>query len=332
MDPTHQNPPLSKAELMERELSNLESEGGITYDKPEAIEKVTSLGKASTSTTTTMAGESGWKLVKLDNLPSKGLVYHDNFELLIRSAKTKEIRHWSTIDEYDPIDVSEKISFITDSCSKMHVKGEPSVMSSNDILEIDKYQILFKIHKITFPNNENRLIAKIKCNNKKCGKVNDIHTTDSNLGGFEYPDELMEWYSREERCFVINSEKIGETFKIYMPTVGSTKVFNEYKKLCKRRGITEDKSFDNIAPYLISDWRTFTANNLLDLRNQSNNWHENKFLFLHKATQMLKSNSKNKVYGICEKCKTQIASSIFLGGSFTAKDIFIISTGLRDLV
>jgi len=106
MDPTNQNPPLSKEELMERELSNLESEGGITYDKPETIEKVTSLGKASTSTTTTMAGESGWKLVKLDNLPSKGLAYHDNFELLIRSAKTKEIRHWSTIDEYDPIDVS----------------------------------------------------------------------------------------------------------------------------------------------------------------------------------------------------------------------------------
>ena len=35
MDPTNQNPPLSKEELMERELSNLESEGGIAYDKPE---------------------------------------------------------------------------------------------------------------------------------------------------------------------------------------------------------------------------------------------------------------------------------------------------------
>lgn len=335
----------SQEDLMQKALLEMESQGGIEYDArvelekeankqvAQTAEKVTSLGKASTaSVTTSSANESGWKLVKLDNLPSQGLMYPDNLELLIRSAKTKEIRHWSTIDEYDPIDVSEKIAFVTESCSKMHVKGEPVMMNSNDILEIDKYQVLFKIHRITFPNNENKLIAKVKCTDSKCKTINSIHTTDSNLGGFEYPEELMEWYSREERCFVINSEKLGETFKIYMPTVGSTKIFNEYKKLCKRRGINEDKSFDDIAPYLIPNWRNFSANELLSLRNQSNNWHENKFLFLHKATSMLKAKSKNKVHGVCEKCKTKIASSIFLGGSFTAKNIFIVSTGLRDLV
>jgi len=344
MDNNQNNQP-TKEDLMEKALLDMEAEGGVNYDAQDELEKhanqqisetskkVTSLGKASSSqVVSSSANESGWKLVKLDNLPSQGLMYPDKMELLIRSAKTKEIRHWSTIDEYDPIDVSEKISFVTESCSRMHVKGESVVMNSNDILEIDKYQVLFKIHKITFPNNENKLIAKVKCKDKKCGTINSIHTTDSNLGGFEYPEELMEWYSKEENCFVIDSEKLGETFKIYMPTVGSTKIVNEYKKLCKKRGIAEDKSFDEIAPYLIPNWRSFNANELLSLRNHSNNWHENKFLFLHKATKMLKSNSINKVHAICEKCKTKIASSIFLGGSFTAKDIFIVSTRLRDLV
>lgn len=335
----------SQEDLMQKALLEMESQGGMEYDtrdKPEEetnkqasepAEKPTSLGKASSaSVVSSSANESGWKLVKLDNLPSQGLMYRDNLEFLIRSAKTKEIRHWSTIDEHDPLDVSEKIAFVTESCSRMHVKGELVTMNSNDILEIDKYQVLFKIHRITFPNNENKLIAKVKCTNNKCQTINSVHTTDSNLGGFEYPEELMEWYSREERCFVINSEKLMETFKLYMPTVGSTKIFNEYKKLCKRRGISEDKSFDDIAPYLIPNWRNFNANELLSLRNQSNNWQENKFLFLHKATSMLKANSKNKVHGVCEKCKTKMASSIFLGGSFTAKNIFIVSTGLRDLI
>ncbi len=331
---------------MEDVLSQLEEKGGLAYDTQTSLEKVTneeitnsakkitSLGKASTAPIiTTSANESGWKLVKLQNLPSNGLMYPDKSEFLIRSAKTKEIRHWSTIDEYDPLDVSEKITFVTESCSKMHIKGETAaIMNSNDILEIDKYQILFKIHKITFPNNENKLIAKVKCPDTKCGKINSIHTTDSNLGGFEYPEELMEWYSNEEKCFVVTSEKLMETFKLHMPTIGSTKIFNEYKEMCKIRGMQPDKSFDEIAPYLIPSWRRFNASDLLRIREQSQSWKENKFLFLHKACQLLKNNSKNKVHGICESCKTKIASSIFLGGSFTAKDIFIVSTRLKDLV
>jgi hypothetical protein len=185
---------------------------------------------------------------------------------------------------------------------------------------------------LTFPNNENTLKANIKCSNKKCGHVNHVPVSDTNLKGFDFPEELMEWYSQEEKCFVIASEKLMETFKIYLPTIGTTKIMNDYNALCKRRGIGEDKAFNKIAPYLVPNWREFGANDLIDLRSQASRWHENKFIFLHKACEMLEKNSKNKVLGICEKCSTKMASSIFLGGSFTAKDIFIVSTRLRDLI
>lgn len=328
-----------KDEVFKDALNEIESNSEIEYDKNEdekinqEPEKITSLGKASISKTIdTMANESGWKLVALNTLPSQGLLYDDNVEILIKSAKTKEIRHWSTIDEYDPIDVSDKIAFITDSCCRLNAKGVIKSLNSNDILEIDKYQILFKIHRLTFPNNENTLKANIKCSNKKCGKINSVPVSDTNLKGFDFPEELMEWYSQEEKCFVINSEKLMETFRIYLPTIGASKIINEYKALCKRRGIDEDKAFNKIAPYMIPNWRDFSASDLIELRSQASRWHENKFIFLHKACEMLEKNSKNKVLGICEKCSTKMASSIFLGGSFTAKDIFIVSTRLRDLV
>ncbi len=329
----------NKDEAFKDALNHIESNSEIEYDKNEdekinqEPEKITSLGKASISKTIdTMANESGWKLVALNTLPSQGLLYDDNIEILIKSAKTKEIRHWSTIDEYDPIDVSDKIAFITDSCCRLNAKGVMKNLNSNDILEIDKYQILFKIHRLTFPNNENTLKANIKCSNKKCGKVNSVPVSDTNLKGFDFPEELMEWYSQEEKCFVISSEKLMDTFRIYLPTIGTTKIINEYKALCKRRGIDEDKAFNKIAPYMIPNWRNFSASDLIELRGQASRWHENKFIFLHKACEMLEKNSKNKVLGICEKCSTKMASSIFLGGSFTAKDIFIVSTRLRDLV
>jgi len=136
-------------------LSGLENTGDVKFDN-EKPKKKTSLGKASTSLTSG-AGDSPWKLISLDNLHSRGIFYPIDFEFLIKSAKTKEIRHWSTIDQYDPIDIFEKIAFITESCSRMNIRGKKVSFNSNDILEVDKYQALFKIHKITFPNNENNV-------------------------------------------------------------------------------------------------------------------------------------------------------------------------------
>ena len=308
-------------------VTEVEEDVEVEVKKEEPLK---SLGKSSSYESTTMAGESGWKLVKIDNIPSLGMMYPENLEVLIRSVKVSEIRHWSIIDEHDPLDVFEKIAFVLGECSKFNVKGEINAINFNDILEIDKYQLLFKIHRISFPNNENKLLARLK--HKKCGHINSVHVTDLNLGGFKYPDELMEWYSPEERCFVVKSEKLNDEWRLYMPTIGSTKVFNEYKQECIRRGIPVDDAFDRMAPYLIGNWRLASVDKLLQLRSESIRWNENKFLFVHNATEMLRKVSKNKVFGVCEKCKDKINSSIFLGGSFTVKDIFIISTRLRDLI
>lgn len=316
-------------------LEQRDIEGGVNNLEKEKVEDTTevkkiSLGKAKSFEEQSAAAESGWKLVSLEGLPSLGLLYPEKVEILIRSAKTKEIRHWSTIDEHDPLDVSEKISFVLDSCCRLNVKGENIKFTSNDLLEIDKYHILFKIHKITFPNSENKLFAKIRC--KKCKKVNNVRVTDSNLKGFQYPEELMEWYSEEHRKFHIDSKKLNEVITLNLPTIGSNKIVAEYLNACKVKGLEKDVSFDKIAPYLISDWRNFTVNDLFRLRSESNRWNENKFLFLHKSTEMLTKSSRNEVLSVCESCKTKITSSIFLGGSFTVKDIFIISTRLRDLI
>ena len=91
------------------------------------------------------ASESSWKLLDTRGLPSQGLFYPENSELLLRPAKTKEIRHWSTIDENDPLDVREKINFILNSCTKFTVKGSHIPLNFNDFIEVDRYHILFRI-------------------------------------------------------------------------------------------------------------------------------------------------------------------------------------------
>jgi hypothetical protein len=313
-------------------LDSEDVKGGV--NQVEVQPPITSLGKARTypEIELSAASESYWKPLAYQNLPSQGLFYPENSELLIRSAKTLEIRHWSTIDENDPIDVKEKINFILNSCTRFKVKGDPKPLNFNDFLEIDRYHILFRIYELTFPNQENKLFANIKCKNEKCGHINRTQVLSKNLKGFEYPEEVMQWYSPEEKCFVINSQKLNETFRIWMPTIGVSNKVKQQKNLELSRGIKLDDAFYQYAPYIFPEWRQINSNTFSELKNSSIGWPDNKFIFIHKFTKQLESASLNKAISVCEKCKTQTESHIFLGGSFTVKDIFIISAGLNELI
>ena len=275
------------------------------------------------------ASESSWKLLDLRSLPSQGLFYPEGAELLLRSAKTREIRHWSTINENDPLDVREKINFVLNACTKLKVAGGRP-LNFNDFLEIDRYHILFRVYELTFPNQENKLWANIKCEND--GYINRTQVLSNNLRGFQYPSDLMKWYSEEDRCFKIVSEKLNETFYLYLPTIGVENKFRLKQQEDINKGVEIDESFYEFGPYLIKDWRTVSNSSLTDLKFSSNTWPDNKFIFIHKFTKQLKEASLNKVLSICEKCKNTTESHIFLEGSFTVKDIFIISAGLDELI
>ena len=276
--------------------------------------------------------ESPWKSLKLDLLPSKGMFYPDGIELLLKSAKTKEIRHWSTMDEYDPVDVRDKIGFVLNGCTKFKIPGIPVAFNFRDYLEIDRYHILFRIHELTFPNKENKLKAKIKCDNASCNKVNDIHTTSQNLLGFSIPEELLKYYDDSEKCFVIHSEKIGQILKFYMPTIGMQELFRKKKEEDIKNGVQIDDAFYKFGPYLLSNWKNTDLSQISQLKIESNSWSTEKFTIVWKVTELLRDASLNRVIGVCENCKNRLENHIFLGGSFTIKDIFIISARLDELI
>lgn len=326
-------------------LDELDREGGVnnpveikedTSITKELPQKVTSLGKSSAFNANehqlSAAEESPWKLLRLELLPSKGIFYPEDAELLIRSAKTKEIRHWSTIDINDPLDVREKISFVLNACTKFKIKGKPIMLNFNDYCEIDRYHILFRIYEITFPNQENKLMANIRCNDLQCGHVNRLQVTSQNLIGFDVPEDLLKWYSEEERCFVVPSPNLDETLRFYIPTAGMNDKFRMKKNQDIKNGIEIDDAFYNFGPYMLTNWRKLSQEDISRFKLESSNWSASKFTIVHKFTELLKSASINRAIGVCEKCKKEVESSIFLRGSFTIKDIFIISAGLDELI
>lgn len=315
------------------QLDRLDAQHGV--NKPIEVKKTehqNSLGRAKTYDSFSESEESPWKILDSNLLPSKGMMYPENSEIVIKSASTGEIKHWSTMDEHDPIDIKEKINYIFNKCVKFKIKGQPVTFNFNDYSHVDRYHLLFRVYELTFPNQENKLMANIKCKQPTCGNVNTIQVTSRNLIGFNTPEELVQWYSNLEKCFVVNSEKLGETLRFYIPNTGIVDKFKNHRKKQISQGKKIDESFYKLAPYLAYDWRNITDSDIFSMSSSYNGWSRDKFLAVNKFVELLKDNELNKATGVCEKCKSRLEDHIFSGGSFTTKDIFIISGRFDEFI
>lgn len=311
----------------------------IKPEKP--IEKIVENGlglarSAQFESTVSGANDNFWKNLPLENLPSRGLFYPEGAELTFRSASASEIRQWSTIDESDILDIDDKLNFIIEKCTRFKVRGGESWLTWRDILEIDRLFIVFLIHEITFPEGQNELFVKLECAAQTCAEedryTDDVKVRSQMLQLFEMPEELMEWYSPEYRCFKVESSKLNETFYLYAPTLGVLERLRKRISELRATGISIDKAFIKMAPYMIQDWSKFNAKQYSQLSSESLGWHQNKFTFITKFSEMMQSARDNSIVTLCPKCGAKLSSTIFSRDSFTIKDLFLISGRLNQLV
>ena len=90
----------------------------------------------------------GYLNVPLDTLPSQGRYYPENTRISIRAARVGEIREFSTIDENDPKDVTDKMTYIISQCCKIYYGNVPG--HYKDIIVADRIVLIFKIRELTF--------------------------------------------------------------------------------------------------------------------------------------------------------------------------------------
>jgi hypothetical protein len=280
------------------ELDHLEDEGlaflekqDALYGKNKDVSKVlteepkpiiNSLGKALTPMIESTVGgpnDSYWKNIPLQNLPSKGLFYPEGSEITIKSASVSEIRQWSTIDESDMLDVDDKLNYIIEKCCRFKIKGGQSWLSWRDISELDRLALIFLIQEITFPSDQNSLFLKFECDTSCVGETkwsDKVKVTSQMLQFIDLPDDLMKYYSEEYKCFEIVSQKLNETFYLYMPTIGAIEKLRARISDARSKNRNLDAAFIQISPYLIQDWHSLNQQAFADLNTQSYGWHINK--------------------------------------------------------
>ena len=321
-------------------LENADLAYGKNTGKNTEDAKPSSLGKAITPeppvTKISGANDSGWKNIPVENLPSRGIFYPDDTEITTRAATVSEIRHWSTIDENDMLNVNDMLNFIIEKCVRLRTKDQGAWLSWRDLAEVDRMYLLFSIHEQTFPNKENILWTKFECENT-CG-ANDtkysteVRTTSSLMQHFELSDEALQYYKPEFKCFEIVSQKLNETFYLYAPTLGHIEKIKNIILADRKKGKQVDAPFIKIAPYLIQDWNDFDDAAFSKLRGDSLTWAHNKFAFINRFSEIYNGSKSESVALECPNCGSKMTSSLFLGSSFTIKSLFLISGRLDELV
>lgn len=225
----------------------------------------------------------GWMVLDQEELPSKGKFYPHDTVIKIRSARAAEIRHFSTMDENNYIDMEEKLNHIVEMCTQI-TAGEKR-LSYKDILEEDRIVLLLSIRDLTFPEPENKLILKGKTEHSKVPV--DIELSSRYLVATQVPSEIEAYYSSKERTYVIKTRSAGEV-RMRPPSIGVMQEITKYLKDRQEKEVEFDKAFIQVLPYITPDWRQLNLPRIFSLEIDYKSWDQNKFMVIYRLAEKMK--------------------------------------------
>ncbi len=278
--------------------------------------------------------EVHWKNLPTHLLPSKGLFYPEGTRMAIRPCDVKEIRHFSTIDEDDSLDIERKLSFILERCLRIDFPGE-GVVSYKDLKQEDRFYIIMAIRDLTFLRGENSLmlVPNKKCENTKdCKTIEGFELRSGNLSSYELEEEILKRYNPQTRSFIFTLKNEEKSFEMFVPTIGVTQSLSDFVSICSRRNIEIEDGFLEIAPFIISEWRGLNFDSVLDImKRTSNEWNKKEFSLLYQISEKIKIGTKTEAKQKCQVCgEGEVTAQITFPGGI--RSLFLISDIFRELL
>lgn len=282
--------------------------------------KPTSLGKASfvSDSDESVSITPGYVEIYASNFPSKGLFYPADARFYIRAAETKEIRHYSTMDETNPFSVNDGLNDILKSCLMVRFPGKQA--SFKDLIEEDRVFIILTIRQLTMVNGEQKIVTNANCT--ECQHKNEIEITANTLEPNIVEDKIMQYYDPVKRLFVFQTKTLGE-IEMKPPTIGIMGEVTKWIRKSQEEGKRIDESFVKVLPYLIKEWRGLNAEQIQNIEVEFISWNKNKYLFMYNLLDKIRVGVKETVRINCEKCGSEVTAAIQFPGGI--KSLFVVS-------
>lgn len=264
-----------------------------------------------------MAMRMGFHSIDVKTLPSAGMFYPEGTEILIRSARGEEIKHWSTMDDTEIQSIKGCWDYIIEKCVTVKMPGGGTW---RNLVEIDELYLLLAVRELTFINNDNNLAVPIS-------EGKQVPVTKEMIDYIKFPEELMRYYSAENRCFVLRL-KSGSEISIYLPTFGVNRWLASYaeQKLAAKENI--DMDILQYAPLLIKNTQGLTQKTYEEFCYQLNNYSVEEWGVISWVQKQLKDAIVPQFKYTTEDGQEAVAQISFLGGP---KAIFSIPDPLSVL-
>lgn len=274
--------------------------------------------------------EKEWKNISPENLPSRGFGYPDGFELAIKHADVSEIRHYSTIDETDRIDLDDKLNNILAKCMK--IKWDGGFLDPLDLWYEDRFFIIMSIRDLTFIRGENRIMLPVtkNCTKPECNIADQIELKANLLDSFVMEPELLKRYDRETFAFKMVPKDGSEEIDLFIPTVGVTTTCRKILRDKAKKGKKYDESFAEVCTFIISDWRNLNESLYDQYERSSKDWSNLQFSIADQVSKKISFATKSRIFQTCNSCGGEVTAQITFPGGY--RSLFVISDIFSQLL
>lgn len=245
----------------------------------------------------------GNKSVSPSLLPSKGIFYPKDLLITISPLKVKHIRHFSTIDETDEIDVSSKLNFVIN--SSVEVQTSTPGFSALSLLEIDRLYLLFLVRNITFI--EFPSIIKLESTCKECSQVDMVDVRAERLGAIKEGalDEYISMYSKDSRS--IEFKISDETVNMYLPSMEN---MDTSRKIILERGVSLENQDKFMLCFLVPPYVKLSEKDFETFDLEIENWTPDKYSLVRSFVNTVNSSYAIDVYYKCSDCGAGVATPL----------------------
>jgi len=240
--------------------------------------------------------------IPLETLPSGGRFYPEGTRISIRAARVGEIREFSIINEEDPKDIRDKMTYIVSQCTRVYYNNTPG--HYKDLLEDDRIVLVLKIRELTFTDGKSTIKVPVPegaCKTPGCHPQESVDFDSSKLEFLKPNEKIEKYYDPVERCYNIQTKHYG-TIRLYPPTIGVTSVIADWIRGQQRDNRKIDAALADILPYVIKDWRTFSDKQVFAKITELAGWSTEKFSLVLRLKDEINVGIEFDIKDTCTQC------------------------------
>lgn len=248
----------------------------------------------------------GYINVPVEDLPSMGRYYPEDIRISIRSARVGEIREFSTLDEDNPKDVTDKMTYIVSQCVKIYYGNTPG--HYKDLVSADRIVLILKIRELTFIDGQTSIKIPIPsgaCKTVGCKPQESIDFNSTMLTFTQPAPELEKYYDNVNRCYNIQTKNFGN-IQLYIPTIGLSTIITDWVYEQQQKNQKPEVTLAEILQFTLKDWRGVTEKVLFNKITELSGWSTEKFTLVYRLIEKISVGIEFEITTTCAQCGGEI--------------------------